>query len=200
MARRGVHHLGLASPDYEGTVRFYHEVLGLEIAWQDVVLGPDGSEQLRHVFFDLGDGTYIAFMCWVPGSKMLPERWATDINSGLGVMHGAYHFAFCLDSLEELEAKYEELLSRGVGPTEIVDHGWCKSVYFKDPVNGLLLEYCVTTRVFTEDDKALTPRPQPGFKPLKDAEAIQRTVKVLHMSEGDVVRGFGHAESGPVPL
>lgn len=199
MVRRGVHHLGLASPDYEGTVRFYHEVLGLDIAWQDLLLGPDGTEQVRHVFFDFGNETYIAFMCSAPGSKLLPESWAADINSGLGVMHGAYHFAFCLDSLEELQAKYEELLSRGVEPTEIIDHGWCKSVYFRDPVNGLMLEYCVSTRVFTEDDKELKARLQPGFKPFKDAEAIARTAKVFKISEEDLLQRFGHAKGELVP-
>lgn len=36
--------------------------------------------------------------------------------------------------------------------TDIVDHDWAKSIYFKDP-NGISLEYCCLAReVGTEDD------------------------------------------------
>jgi hypothetical protein len=31
--------------------------------------------------------------------------------------------------------------AEGVETTEIVDHGWARSIYFKDP-NGISLEYC----------------------------------------------------------
>jgi hypothetical protein len=33
------------------------------------------------------------------------------------------------------------LRANGVETTEIVDHGWARSIYFKDP-NGISLEYC----------------------------------------------------------
>ena len=37
--------------------------------------------------------------------------------------------------------KRDELRAKGVETTEIVDHGWARSIYFKDP-NGISLEYC----------------------------------------------------------
>lgn len=197
MTGRGMHHLGLATPDYEGTVEFYHEVLGFEIAWQDQLFRPDGSEQMRHVFFDLGNDNLLAFACSVPGSTMFPETWATDIGSGLGVPAAAYHIALRLDSEEELEAKMHHLRSRGVETTIITDHGWCKSIYFKDP-NGLLLEYCVTTRVFNDDDdKLLKPRVQPGFK-VADEETALRYSRILGIPEEIALARVVKPESEPV--
>jgi hypothetical protein len=32
-----------------------------------------------------------------------------------------------------------------------IDHGWCHSIYSNDP-NGTLVEFCCTTREFTEAD------------------------------------------------
>lgn len=43
----------------------------------------------------------------------------------------------------------------------MVDHEWCRSIYFNDP-NGLLLEFCTTVRAFNEDDKIMKHRVQPG--------------------------------------
>src|SRR5947209_18043423 len=53
MKRTGAHHIGLATYDYEGIVDFYTRVLGWEIAWQDLMTGPDGTVFMKHVFFDL---------------------------------------------------------------------------------------------------------------------------------------------------
>lgn len=40
---------------------------------------------------------------------------------------------------------------------DIVDHGWARSIYFKDP-NGLSLEYCCIVRNLTEDDATMQER------------------------------------------
>ena len=32
-----------------------------------------------------------------------------------------------------------------------IDHGWCTSIYANDP-NGIMVEFCATTRTFTADD------------------------------------------------
>ncbi|HUV11085.1 MAG TPA: hypothetical protein VMX12_08905, partial [Acidimicrobiia bacterium] len=33
-----------------------------------------------------------------------------------------------------------------------IDHGWCTSIYIDDP-NGIAIEFCCTTRAFTDDDR-----------------------------------------------
>ena len=55
------------------------------------------------------------------------------------------------------KAKRHELLGKGVEMTNIVDHQWAKSIYFKDP-NGLQLEYCCLVREFTDNDSKMQPR------------------------------------------
>jgi hypothetical protein len=48
-------------------------------------------------------------------------------------------------------------LAKGVQVTEVVDHDWAKSIYFRDP-NGLSLEYCCYTRNLNEEDSQMKER------------------------------------------
>ena len=162
MKRWGLQHIGLAAYDYEGTVQFYSEVLEWPIAYQDLVAAPDGTVLMRHVFFDMGESSYISFMCPTPEMPGHPDTWATDINSGLGTLAGAYHFAFKVDSVEELEERQRAIRAHGIDVTEVYDHDWCLSIYLRDPANGLLIEFLVTTREFTADDELLKVREQEG--------------------------------------
>jgi len=68
-----------------------------------------------------------------------------------------YHFAFEAGSEAGLVARRDALLAKGVKVTEIVDHGWAKSIYFKDP-NGISLEYACILRDLTEDDANMQER------------------------------------------
>ena len=54
-------------------------------------------------------------------------------------------------------AKRDQLRAKGLDVTDIVDHGWAKSIYFSDP-NGLSLEYCCVVRDFTQDDATMQGR------------------------------------------
>ncbi len=175
MKRRGVHHLGLATLDLDRTIEFYTSKLGWEIGWCDVLEPPDGG-RIKHVFFDTGDGTFVAFMCpeKVPG---IPQEWATDINSAQNLPGAFYHFAFWMDDVAELEARRKELIDKGVDVTPVVDHEWCRSIYFRDP-NGLLLEYCATVRKFNQADKAMVHHDQPGPMVSDPAEA-KKVMKML---------------------
>src|SRR5216684_3757084 len=65
-------------------------------------------------------------------------------------------------SEEALLEKRRELIAKGVKVTDVVDHEWAKSIYFKDP-NGLLLEYSYLTREFNADDGVLQPRFEMSF-------------------------------------
>ena len=87
----------------------------------------------------------------------MPAKYDAGINRGLGVPAGFYHFAFEAGSAAGLAEKRDELRAKGVEVTEIVDHGWAQSIYFKDP-NGLSLEYCCMVRNLTEDDATMQER------------------------------------------
>ena len=79
------------------------------------------------------------------------------INRGLGVPAAFYHFAFEAGSAAALADKHDELRAKGVETTDIVDHGWAKSIYFEDP-NGLSLEYWCMVRNLNEDDATMQER------------------------------------------
>ena len=99
--------------------------------------------KIRHIFFDTGQDQLIAFMEArdVPG---VPAEYDAGINRGLGVPSAFYHFAFEAGTEAGLAQKREELIAKGVKVSDIVDHNWAKSIYFKDP-NGMQLEYCASS-------------------------------------------------------
>ena len=139
---KGVHHIGLATHDMDGTLEFYEKVLGFRARVCEM-LNPSVGGTIRHAFLDMGRDQLLAFMepKNVPG---VPEDFDAGINRGLGIRGGMIHFAFWCDDEADLVAKRGELVGKGVAVTEVVDHRWCKSIYFKDP-NHIQLEYCCYT-------------------------------------------------------
>jgi len=138
----GIHHVGLATHDMEATLAFYEQVLEMPAVVCEMV-EPQGGGAIRHAFFDAGGGELVAFMeC--NEVRGVADGFDVGINKGLGIRGGMYHFAFQSDGLPELEKKRDELREKGVEVTDVVDHGWCASIYFHDP-NGLQLEYCCLT-------------------------------------------------------
>lgn len=161
VANQGIHHLGLATHDMEATLDFYEGVLGFPARVCDL-MNPQAGGTIRHAFLDAGNGELIAFMeCnQVPG---ISDDYDPGINRGLGIKGGVIHFAFKCANAVELEQKRQELLGKGVKVTDVVDHGWCSSIYFHDP-NGLQLEYCALTAEYTQ--ALLADRDSDGWKAL----------------------------------
>jgi catechol 2,3-dioxygenase-like lactoylglutathione lyase family enzyme len=155
MAPRGFSHIGLSTLDLDRTRDFYERVLGFKAVRCDILKVKEGG-QIRHIFFDTGHDQLLAFMeaSGVPG---IPAEYDAGINQGLGVPGVFYHFAFEAGSEAALDEKRRELLAKGVQVTEVVDHDWAKSIYFKDP-NGLQLEFCCYTRNLNADDARMQPR------------------------------------------
>jgi len=146
MSHRGFSHIGLSTLDLDKTREFYEDVLGFKPVVADTINVKEGGH-LRHLFFDVGRDQLIAFL-EPNGVPDVPAKYDAGINRGLGVPAGFYHFAFEAGSAAGLAEKRDELRAKGVEVTEIVDHGWAQSIYFKDP-NGLSLEYCCMVRNLT---------------------------------------------------
>jgi catechol 2,3-dioxygenase-like lactoylglutathione lyase family enzyme len=155
MTQPGFSHVGLATLDMDATLDFYENVLGFPAVRCDVLEVAEGGH-IRHVFFDAGGGQMLAFM-EPRGVEAIPSDFDPGINRGLGVPSGFYHFAFEAGSPEGLRAKRSELIAHGVRVTDVVDHEWCQSIYFRDP-NGIELEYCCMTRELGEDDARMQVR------------------------------------------
>jgi catechol 2,3-dioxygenase-like lactoylglutathione lyase family enzyme len=163
MANKGFSHVGLSTLDLDKTRDFYERILGFKAVIADTIKIKEGGA-IRHVFFDTGRDQLLAFMepRGVPG---VPLEFDAGINRGLGVPAAFYHFAFEAGSEGGLEAKRQELAAKGVQVTDIVDHNWAKSIYFKDP-NGISLEYCCLVREFAEDDAKMQDRFEISVKAL----------------------------------
>ena len=155
MSNKGFSHLGLSTLDLDKTREFYEGILGFKAVVCDTITIKEGG-QIRHIFFDTGRDQLIAFM-EARGVDGVPAEYDTSINRGLGVPSAFYHFAFEAGSEAGLEQKRQELIGKGVEVTEVVDHNWAKSIYFKDP-NGLQLEYCCLIREFNANDAKMQPR------------------------------------------
>src|SRR5215469_4865652 len=155
MSHKGFSHIGLSTLDLDKTRQFYEGVLGFKPLVADTIKIKEGG-RIRHLFFDIGRDQLIAFM-EPRGVPDVPEEYDAGINRGLGVPASFYHFAFEAGSEAALADRRNELRAKGVDVTDIVDHEWSKSIYFKDP-NGLSLEYCCVLRNFTEDDATMQER------------------------------------------
>ena len=169
MKNRGFSHVNLATLDLDATRDFYEGVLGFEVAAAGIYKVCEGG-RFRHAYFDTGNGQLLSFIepRGIPG---VSEKFETAIYPALGVPDVFYHVAFEAGSPEELAAKRKELLAQGVPVTEIVDHDWCHSIYFDDPVNGIKLEYACYTRELTDEDAELAVR----FEiPVADVRAMGR--------------------------
>ena len=91
-----------------------------------------------HFFFEMGDGSYLAFFDTGGNDKPAPSPNTPD---------WVQHFAIETDSVADVSAMRDRLREHGVETTDVVDHEFLKSIYFFDP-NGLRLE--VTTRTEPE--------------------------------------------------
>ena len=165
MSHRGFSHIGLSTLDLDKTREFYEGLLGFKPVVCDTITVEEGGT-IRHIFFDTGHHQLIAFMEArdVPG---VPREYDAGINQGLGVPGAFYHFAFEAGNEAALAQKREELLSKGVQVSTIVDHNWAKSIYFKDP-NGISLEYCCLMREFNDNDARMQDRFRISIKALQD--------------------------------
>ncbi len=174
MSHKGFSHIGLSTHDLDATREFYENVLGFKAVRCDIIKVKEGG-RIRHVFFDTGRDQLIAFMeaRGVPG---VPETYDAGITRGLGVPSAFYHFAFEAGSEAGLLEKRNELIAKGVDVTDVVDHDWARSIYFKDP-NGLQLEYCYFSRNLNANDARMQDRFEMTVKRLglEDAENLQPT-------------------------
>ena len=149
----GFHHLAVATRDIEATHEFYTEAMGFALV--KVVIAASGESGFaKHVFYDTGDGRLMAF--WDMHDDSLPPDWSPAIATGLGLPLWTNHVAFEATDRDDLGARKRRWLEHGVDVMEI-DHEWCHSVYATDP-NGILVEFCLTTREFTADEIAEAAR------------------------------------------
>lgn len=129
MALSKFDHLAMITSDLTGTIRFYRDLLGLELS-----LGI-GHEGYRHYFFNVGDG-YLAFFEYDGASPMQTKFHGSPTRAPLGFDH----LAFTVDTRQELFGLKDQLEAADIHVDGPVDHGAFWSIYFFDPVNNIPLE------------------------------------------------------------
>lgn len=163
------HHTAFATRDLQATHKFYTEAMGFELV--KVVCGPSPEGGwARHVFYETGDGEYIAF--WELHDVPAPASWSPAISTGQGLPMWVNHLAFKASDLDDIVRRRERLRASGY-PVSEIDHGWCTSIYVADP-NGIMVEFCTSTQEFTGADRdealRLLTAPQPELEEPKRVE------------------------------
>ena len=127
---RGINHLALITNDMDATVRFYHGVLGARL------VADLATPSFRHYFFEIGPQNTIAFFEYTkhPVKEFakpagVPDPRAIQFD----------HVSFNVPDEASLLALQHRLKAAGSEVTDVVDHGFIRSVYFTDP-NGIALE------------------------------------------------------------
>lgn len=149
----GLHHVAYACRDVDETHHFYQDLMGLELVYTEIAEAPRGG-WFRHLFYDLGDGSCLAFFdIHGVGEK---EGWSSAISRGNGLPVWVNHVAFKATT-EQQEAVRARMTAAGVEPLMEVDHEWCHSLYYLDP-NGIMVEMCRDTTGFRPDHDAAVAR------------------------------------------
>ena len=126
---KGLHHAAFRCRDSEETRRFYEDFLGLplEEAFEIRQTKTGRAASVLHTFFRMGDGSCMAFF-EAPGR---PFEFKTQHDFDL-------HIALEVEP-EDLDAKFEQGRALGIETRGVSDHGFIRSIYFRDP-NGYVVE------------------------------------------------------------
>lgn len=178
-AWRGVNHLALITPDMDGTVRFYHGVLGMRLV-ATLMAGP-----MRHYFFEIAPGNTVAFFEWKGIATFAkPAGWRVETALQFD------HLSFNLPDHDSLLALRARLEAVGVEVTEEVDHGFIHSIYFTDN-NGIALEasyWLADATARDEGDRTAfsDPDPVPAVRELEERGELgwRPTTKLVERPTG----------------
>ncbi len=136
----GMHHASFTVSNMEKSIKFYRDILGLELKWDSLAAGVkfkgEGADkvtncpgaELRIVFLSAGSNR-IELVEYTPAGKQQVGNKASDTGSA--------HVCFQTDNIEEL---YQKLLANKArlhcAPQQLDN---AKVMYFRDP-DGIILE------------------------------------------------------------
>jgi len=129
-----LHHHAYTTDNHQRTRHFYENVLGLPLVAYDVERERIGDAWLDigYAFYALGDGSTLAFFTFDDPARQ--AAWREKEQSQF------VHISLLVESA--IQHEIEQRLTRaGLEPLTL-QHGFCTSLYIKDP-NGLTLEFSV---------------------------------------------------------
>jgi glyoxalase family protein len=133
-AVKGLHAVELSENSIEPTAAMLENLLGMNFT----------SEASGRANFSMGAGESGAKVEVIGGVK----------DRGLQAGGTVHHVAFSAPDLPTMELWQQELLSRGVSVTQIMDRQYFKSIYFREP-GGVLFEIATDDPGFMTDEPLL---------------------------------------------
>ena len=134
MTIKGLHHNAYRCRDSEQTRRFYEDFLGLKLAGTLEIRETKTGRRtdVLHTFYEMGDGSFLAFF-EAPGT---PFEFKDQHDFDL-------HIALEVDP-PTLDAMLAKGRASGIDTRGPADHGFIRSIYFRDP-NGYVIELTAKT-------------------------------------------------------
>jgi catechol 2,3-dioxygenase-like lactoylglutathione lyase family enzyme len=132
-AIKGLHHNAYRCRDSEQTRVWYEDFLGLPLVSAFEIR--DGAA--LHTFFQMNDGSCLAF--FEAPDKPFDFKRQDDLD---------LHIALAVDN-DVFDRMLGKGRSSGIEVRGPVDHGFCRSIYFRDP-NGYVVELTADTGVHQE--------------------------------------------------
>jgi catechol 2,3-dioxygenase-like lactoylglutathione lyase family enzyme len=140
---KGLHHSAYRCRNSEETRRFYEDFLGLPLSGSLHIKETKTGRQadVLHTFYRLDDGSFLAFFEAPAQSFEFKNQHDYDLHIALEVEPAT------------LEAMLGKGKAEGREVRGIVDHGFIRSIYFRDP-NGYVIELTAKT---ADHDRGMDP-------------------------------------------
>lgn len=158
----------------DATVRFWHGVLDARL------ISTIGTPTFRHYFFEVGPGNTVAFFEYT-GQHL--DSYSKPAGVPYEKAPQFDHLSMNLPDEDALLRLRDRLKSHGCEVTDVVDHGFLRSIYFSDN-NGIALEASWWTldptgravdygdeRLFSDSD------PVPAVRELRATGELDHTVE-----------------------
>jgi len=178
----GINHVAFRCRDAEQTRWFYSDVLGLPLAAALVaekVPGLGDEIPYMHLFFELGNGEFIAFF---------DQPETADPKQFERAHSFERHVALEVPDEATLLAWQAQINAKGVSCLGPVDHGFVKSVYMYDP-NGLQVELTCRTATYAH---TLEDAAKVAASAMQEWSARYRDVKVGKFGAAAIDRRSRH--------
>jgi catechol 2,3-dioxygenase-like lactoylglutathione lyase family enzyme len=126
---KGLHHNAYRCRDAEETRQFYEDFMGLPLAIAFQIDQTKSGRQTKtlHAFFEMGDGSYLAFFEAPDMPFDFKKQHDFDLHIALEVER------------DDLHKMLEKGKAAGIETRGVADHGFIDSIYFRDP-NGYVIE------------------------------------------------------------
>jgi catechol 2,3-dioxygenase-like lactoylglutathione lyase family enzyme len=140
---KGLHHSAYRCRDSEETRCFYEDFLGLRLvnAFEIGTTQTGRRARVLHSFFAMADGSCLAFFEAPDEPFEFKAQRDFDLHIALEV------------EPDELKRMFEKGKALGIETRGVSDHGFCHSVYFRDP-NGYVVELAAAVGDAPEDTGA----------------------------------------------